>query len=894
MKKSFLDLLWPAAGIDRAMSYQRQPPYTTPDALNVRTESTSESRERGGSRPGLGLALRTTLPGPVRMMTKVSVLKNSWPRTVKPVFGSQLRDSLQSVPYAPSPTYVPGYLGSQSGGVLTGTSFGSTYPVTIATGAGPYELSVQIRPKLGKRLNGNVKMHFGLSASSDNPTINGNTATLVFGPSGYYSTITQYAASVVTGPVNSVTYTDNPYAAGTFSVFIDPATKTVQIYWLGRLVQTLIVANLYGLYFAFQVASPDQSIEVRSFAHDFFNNTDLPTTAANPRRDLIVASAEGELWVEDTVNTLKKVVTTTTLSDNVQLTAVDREQKLYIADFGIALSGENGTINNPNYNVLNHSGGAGDIDENYALEILDSNYSQNAKQTITFNDAVGGTFKVKFKTAQSPNLAYPTSAAALQTALRALSTIGSPNVNVTGTNPYTVEFVGTLAGKSQPDITVDGALLTGTAPSVQVDPIQVGAGGEWIAGTYTIAAVGGSFIGFLPALPVAVGYAANVLNVKYRIARLPKVFDPKEGTLTAHTANVGQVPAGCRLVALYRDRIVYAGSDLLPHVWYMSRQGDVNDWDYSQEDSAAAVFAQNSTAGQLADPITALIPHGDECLIFGSYNSLWIMRGDPGYGGTLDALSRKIGIVGPNAWTRTPDDMCVFLSADGLYVMAAGCAGFPTSLSRERLPDELLCLDSEREVVALEYDTLARGVHIFVTRLDGSEGSHWWFDWEHKAFWRVGIHSDHEPFSLYERTYWDDCPTIILGGRDGKFRAFDRDNQVDDGNREIESYCLLGPFHLDREGFTEGMVSELQGSIGKDSGPIEWSVLAGSSAEEAYYSDPRTTGEWSRSGLNYNARPRCRGVSALVKIAAKPGALQRWFLERVTTVIRSAGRRRIR
>lgn len=892
MRKSWIDLLWPAAGIDRALGYQRQPPYTTPDALNVRTESQSELRERGGSRPGLGRAMRTKLPTAVRLLTKVSVLKNSWTRNVRPIFGSQLRDSLGSVSYGEAPTYVPGYLGSQSGGALTGTAFARTYPVTFTMGSGPYELSVQLRPPAGKKMSGNVKLHFGLADYDDDPSDDGNTGVLGFTATGYYGQVVEHEGGVTT-TTTSAAFTDSPpHMAGTFSVWVDPATKTVKLYWIGREVMTRVVENLFGIYFAFEVVSPSNMIQVRSFTHDLLKDPDAGTVPNNPRRDLMVAVTGGDVWLEDTANTMKLVISNV-LAD-VQLTAVDREQKLYIADYGVVLSGENGSSTSP-YTTLVAGFSATGVDNNYAVEILNSNYTQNEKQTITFTDASGGTFKLGFKGVLTPSISYPTSASAIDTALGNLGTVGGAgNVTVTGTNPYTVEFTGTLAGANQPKLSVDGTLLTGTAPTVVVDDLQQGAAGDFLAGTYSIVSAAGSFLGISPALPVAVGFAGTVGNISFRVARKPKIFDPKAGTVEAHQASSGIVPAGCRLVALYRDRIVYAGSDLLPHVWYMSRQGDPDDWDYSQEDSAAAVFAQNSTAGQLADPITALIPHGDECLIFGSYNSLWIMRGDPGYGGTLDALSRKIGIVGPKAWTRTPDDMCVFLSADGLYVMAAGCAGFPTSLSRERLPDELLSLDSERDITSLEFDTLSRGIHLFVTRVDGSEGSHWWFDWEHKSFWRVGIHKDHDPFSIHERTYWDDAPTVVLGCRDGGLRAFDRDLVVDDGNREIDSYCLLGPFHLDREGFTEGMLSELQGSIARDSGPVTWEVLTGNSAEECYYEDAHSTGEWSRAGLNNTARPRSRGVSCLVKVGAKAGSLQRWALERVTAVIRSAGKRRIK
>jgi hypothetical protein len=910
MQKSWLDLIWPAAGIDRSTGYQRQPPYTTPDAVNVRTQTASELRQTGGSRPGLGLSIRTELPGPIRLLTKVSVLKTGWTRTAQTTFGTQLRDYLIPGGSTAAPSYSYGYLNSQSDAYLYGPLWERSVPIPVqVSNNGPYEISMHIRPKLGKTMVGTAKIHFGLASTSSDTSQSANTVSLTFTAAGYSAKLTQKNNGSTIATLDSTSYADASNSAGVFSVQVTPGTSTIKVYWRGQQLLSTTVTTLFGRAFAFGVVSPASTIQVTHLSHDFENDPSVRTVPANPRRDLLVAVSQGNLYVEDTVNTLKQVTTNTPFSPAVQLCAVDREQKLFIADYGVVVSGETGTIDaGTGFDELETGQSLTGLDTGYVLEILDSDYSRNTVQTLAFANATGGTFKLSFKGAQTAAISYPTNESSLAAALIALNTVGTGNCTVInlgtgGTQgPYKIMFRGTLAGKDQPAVVVDTTTLTGSSPSASVSVTQVGAGGTAIAGTYNITDIDGTVVTFNPALNLAghdngtttLGYATDIGSVVYRIARQPKVYDPKANTVEPHYANVGVVPAGCRLVALYRDRIVYAGSDLLPHVWYMSRQGDPFDWDYGQEDSGSAVFAENSTAGQLADPITAMIPHGDECLVFGSYNSLWIMRGDPGYGGTLDALSRKIGIVSSNAWTRSPDDMLIFLSADGLYVMSAGCSGFPTSLSRERLPDELLCLNPEREAVSLEYDTLARGVHIFVTRLDGSEGSHWWFDWFNKAFWRVRVASGHEPYCLHERTVWDDCPAVLLGGRDGKIRQFDRDNQVDDGNLEIDSYCVFGPFHLDRQGFQEGMLSELQGSIGRDSGAISWEVTAGNSAEESYYATTKDAGTWDRAGLNYNTRPRVRGVSAIVKVRNKLGSKRRWFLERVTAVIRSAGRRRIR
>lgn len=83
-------------------------------------------------------------------------------------------------------------------------------------------------------------------------------------------------------------------------------------------------------------------------------------------------------------------------------------------------------------------------------------------QTITFyGSPTGGTFTVTFNGFTTPNLAYNISAADLQTALRALTSIGAGNINVAGAGPYVCTFAGSLASTAVSMMTVDATLLTG-------------------------------------------------------------------------------------------------------------------------------------------------------------------------------------------------------------------------------------------------------------------------------------------------------------------------------------------------------------------------------------------------------------------------------------------------
>ncbi len=95
-------------------------------------------------------------------------------------------------------------------------------------------------------------------------------------------------------------------------------------------------------------------------------------------------------------------------------------------------------------------------------------------QTISITGTpTGGTFALAFQGAITTALAYNASAANVQAALRALSTIGSGNVTCTGGSlpgtPIVCTFSGALAAGLQPLITTESGDLTGgTSPTVTV------------------------------------------------------------------------------------------------------------------------------------------------------------------------------------------------------------------------------------------------------------------------------------------------------------------------------------------------------------------------------------------------------------------------------------------
>lgn len=115
----------------------------------------------------------------------------------------------------------------------------------------------------------------------------------------------------------------------------------------------------------------------------------------------------------------------------------------------------------------------------------------NEQQTVTITGTpTGGTFTLSYGGQTTAGIAYNATASAVQTALRALSTIGSGGVSVTGGpgpgTAYVVTFTGILGGSNITQMTASAASLTGgTSPAVTVTTTTPGVTGFYSAGFVT-------------------------------------------------------------------------------------------------------------------------------------------------------------------------------------------------------------------------------------------------------------------------------------------------------------------------------------------------------------------------------------------------------------------------
>ncbi len=93
--------------------------------------------------------------------------------------------------------------------------------------------------------------------------------------------------------------------------------------------------------------------------------------------------------------------------------------------------------------------------------------SFNSIQVLsTSSSPTGGSVRFSYGGQFTPALPANAAPSAVKSALESLLTIGEGNIRVTGTNPWTIEFIGDLAGTSVSDIGMDVSGLSGGGTAV--------------------------------------------------------------------------------------------------------------------------------------------------------------------------------------------------------------------------------------------------------------------------------------------------------------------------------------------------------------------------------------------------------------------------------------------
>lgn len=408
------------------------------------------------------------------------------------------------------------------------------------------------------------------------------------------------------------------------------------------------------------------------------------------------------------------------------------------------------------------------------------------------------------------------------------------------------------------------------------------------------------------AIPMATSFNGAFYFVDGIVSR---VVDVPSASVSDWLATAGTLPGNCRLIALYRGRIVLArqeSSPADPTIYYMARTGDPNDWDFGADPQPTTpVAGNNGKVGQPSDAITALAVWEDDFLVFGCATSCYIMEGDPGYGGTVQLLTAETGIAGPRAFTFDHKGALYFVGASGLYRIAKGTRE-PELVSSRRLAFALDRINLDTNLIQLTFDAAKRHVHVWVTPMDGSVGSHWVYDAVADSFFRDEYPASFGPFSACNiNGTSDELRRWIIGGSDGYLRRPSDTAMGDDdgetGEAAIDSWVEFGPFSL-ADGQVESMCTELGAEIGEHTtAPVTWHWFTGQSAQEVAEQDfgsEVVSGSWGGgssvpNGFQDQVSLRERGGYHKLRIR-QTSAVATWQLESISHFLSARSGRRLR
>lgn len=365
--------------------------------------------------------------------------------------------------------------------------------------------------------------------------------------------------------------------------------------------------------------------------------------------------------------------------------------------------------------------------------------------------------------------------------------------------------------------------------------------------------------------------------------------------VTAGTLPQGTVDTtlGCRLMALYRGRIVLSGLEEDSQNWFMSASGDPFDWDYAPAVTSAiqAVAGNNSNVGVLGDIVTALIPFQDDLLFMGGDHTLWVMRGDPAAGGNIDNVSRQIGVAGPDAWTWDTGANLYFFGQNGLYRLAAG-SNQPLLLSKGKMDRLFTDVDTAANNIRLLYDREWQGVHIFITPVNepSSSTDHYWWDERTNTFWRDQYPTNIGPTAVH--LFDADDPNdraVLIGGFDSFIRKFDSTVNNDDGTL-IDSFVRFPILHPSLP-MGQFQMNDLQMHTDPNGNDVAFDIFRGATPEEAAV---ETTSSFTTTfvpGRNLPVRYRLRANAISYRLRNNTAG-ETWAYENGVAMIRGVGRQR--
>lgn len=899
---------FPLAGVDRSLGFQKQPPYTTPDALNVRARDQQDGRRIGATRPGLIKADPTVLGGgsPIRLLNAVNVVPDATALTHRNEFVDSFTDPSASPPephqeyghYFGYGTFFPGLpffadniTHTGRPGLFVNQGRTGTYGLWLETFEPP------ILKTEGSSVQFGVRTHPFTTPTVTTPI--------------YCDTIRLYLTTdaVVAAAADGFFFFDRtslslPERNARFTGFVITLVRSDHPFLRNRIEDPYDVLQdnlphhrkreVQGLY-QLRIDEVRGGIVTtpRLLTVDGVSGGDLPGQALPQRLTATLVYGVRGLRSEPTLRIEYDGESTAALTVSESVAAD-------INRFGFSMS------NNLDMN----------IPYGYQTYLMESSLSWSSAAS-TFekpqNLLIAGSLGRIY--ARDDDLV-----------MRLRDPLSPVNIT-TDHNVPSAPWLQKLYISDYDRVTEGSCGLNSSVPfvggvTIDFDDLNIDANDhvlvlydtpdpETQSGSYDFTLIGGTITltNYPRGDPVANGFTVDIPDgeAKYRVERAPKIYDPTRPGVTSATedddiqsvsklhkwvATAGLIPAGCPILVGWLGRAVLAGPSYAPHAWWMSRSMVWTDFDIGlPADDIGRAFADSTfDRGSIGRPITAVVPHTEDYLIFGSAEDSHVFVGDPGRNGYMDFVA-PVGFVSHDAWAHDPAGRLLFLSREGLFVMPAG-RGQPAMFSKRRMPRELLEIDSANTEVVVAYDARDSVFHIFLKPHSSATASMWTVDLETLAIWPGRLaSSDFQPTVAFDyRAFKASDSDLILGCLDGGLRRFQRDGALglDDGST-FEQYAWVGPLNLSPDGDQEGVVLEVSAILSQGSGAISWTLHVGDSAAAALAADAIDGGTFL-AGQNIRARPRAKAMVAFIRLSATAGTA--WGLEHLTMRGRPAGRRR--
>jgi hypothetical protein len=363
----------------------------------------------------------------------------------------------------------------------------------------------------------------------------------------------------------------------------------------------------------------------------------------------------------------------------------------------------------------------------------------------------------------------------------------------------------------------------------------------------------------------------------------------------------GTVPPRCRLIEMWRGRLVLARDPADPGRWHMSAIGDPHDWDTFPQvaNAAQAVSSTSSKAGTVPDIINAVVPWTDDILLFGGDSSIWALSGDPMAGGVMDLVTDETGMSFGRPYCKDPTGALWFFgSTGGLYTMQRGTV--PARVSLGKIERQLREVNLANYYIQLQWNQVDEGIHIFQIPFGagGTIVNHWFYEAKADAFHKDKfglVGTDNIQPTAVIRLDGDtaDDRTLLMGCEDGRIRKWGRgsggaipksDEKTTSTSLAIDSYILIGPLVNDPTQYAQ-QVTELDAVLSSSQNGCNFEIFT--SDEPDSLGLPAATGSFT-AGRNDRRLVRTSGDHVYLQLR-NATAGECWAFEGASALVSYGG-----